>query len=76
MDRYSRQETMIAYWGIGTYWGKAQSNNKKGHLIGHVSSCAGQIPVQVKCKERSCTGVGVMLYELIVMLQRLHSWLV
>lgn len=27
---------MIAYWGIGTYWGQAQSNNKKGHLIGHV----------------------------------------
>ena len=36
VQRYSRQETMIAYWGIGTYWGKAQSNNKKGHLIGHV----------------------------------------
>ncbi len=36
MWRYSRQETMVAYWGIGTYWGKAQSNNKKGHLIGHV----------------------------------------
>jgi hypothetical protein len=27
---------MAAYWGIGTYWGKAQSNNKKGHLIGHI----------------------------------------
>ena len=27
---------MIAYWGIGAHWGKAQSNNKKGHLIGHI----------------------------------------
>lgn len=27
---------MAAYWAIGTYWGKAQSNNKKGHLIGHI----------------------------------------
>ena len=34
--RYTRTEVMAAYWGIGTYWGKAQSNNKKGHLIGHI----------------------------------------
>ena len=27
---------MIAYWGIGTHWGPAKSNNKKGHLIGHI----------------------------------------
>ncbi|CAL8468861.1 g8402 [Coccomyxa elongata] len=33
---YSREQTMAAYWAIGTYWGKAQSNNKKGHLIGHI----------------------------------------
>lgn len=36
VERYSRQEVMIAYWGIGRYWGKAVSNNKKGHLIGHI----------------------------------------
>ena len=36
VGRYSRAEAMAAYWGIGTYWGKAQSNNKKGHLIGHI----------------------------------------
>ena len=50
MERYSRQETMTAYWGIGTYWGKAQSNNKKGHLIGHVS------PGAVACKEQHALG--------------------
>ena len=27
---------MIAYWGMGLYWGPAKSNNKKGHLIGHI----------------------------------------
>ena len=36
VGRYTRAEAMAAYWGIGTYWGKAQSNNKKGHLIGHI----------------------------------------
>lgn len=36
MDRYSAKETCIAYWGLGLYWGKAVSNNKKGHLIGHI----------------------------------------
>ncbi len=36
VQRYTRAQTIIAYWGIGLYWGKAQSNNKKGHLIGHI----------------------------------------
>eukprot|EP00879_Flechtneria_rotunda_P008142 GHRR01008527.1.p1 GENE.GHRR01008527.1~~GHRR01008527.1.p1 ORF type:complete len:362 (+),score=138.84 GHRR01008527.1:379-1464(+) len=36
VDRYSSREIAIAYWGMGLYWGKASSNNKKGHLIGHI----------------------------------------
>lgn len=36
VDRYSRQQTMLAYWGMGTYWGNARPNNNKGHLIGHI----------------------------------------
>ena len=36
VERYSSRETAIAYWGIGLYWGRAVSNNKKGHLIGHI----------------------------------------
>ena len=36
VQRYTREQTISAYWGIGLYWGKAQSNNKKGHLIGHI----------------------------------------
>jgi hypothetical protein len=34
--RLSRKESVVAYWGIGTYLGKALSNNKKGHLVGHI----------------------------------------
>ena len=29
-------ETATAYWGVGTYFGKARSQNAKGHLLGHV----------------------------------------
>lgn len=36
VDRWGRKETVLAYWGIGLYWGRAVSNNKKGHLIGHI----------------------------------------
>ncbi len=27
---------MLAYWGFGLYWGKAVSQNAKGHILGHV----------------------------------------
>lgn len=36
VDRYARQESIIAYWIFGLFWGKAVSQNKKGHLIGHI----------------------------------------
>ena len=29
-------ESATAYWGVGTYFGKARSQNAKGHLLGHV----------------------------------------
>jgi hypothetical protein len=29
-------ESATAYWGIGTYFGNARSQNAKGHLLGHV----------------------------------------
>ena len=29
-------ETATAYWGIGTYFGSARSQNAQGHLAGHV----------------------------------------
>src|SRR4051794_1614692 len=30
------EASATAYWGIGTYFGKARSQNAKGHLLGHV----------------------------------------
>ena len=36
VDRYAREEQAIAYMGIGSHFGKARSQNAKGHLLGHV----------------------------------------
>ncbi|DBB01105.1 hypothetical protein WJX77_002776 [Trebouxia sp. C0004] len=30
------EDVAIAYWGLGTYWGKAQPQNRLHHLLGHV----------------------------------------
>jgi len=29
-------ESATAYWGIGTYFGNARSQNAMGHVLGHV----------------------------------------
>jgi hypothetical protein len=34
-------ESAIAYWGIGTYFGSARSQNAQGHLLGHVYDLGG-----------------------------------
>jgi hypothetical protein len=36
VDRWSREETAIAYMGMGSYLGRPRSQNAKGHLLGHV----------------------------------------
>jgi hypothetical protein len=36
VDDYTRLEQAIAYMGIGSYFGRARSQNAKGHLLGHV----------------------------------------
>ena len=30
------EESATAYWGVGSYFGRARSQNAKGHLLGHV----------------------------------------
>ena len=30
------EESATAYWGVGAYFGKARSQNAKGHLLGHI----------------------------------------
>jgi len=34
-------ESATAYWGIGTYFGSARSQNAKGHLLGHIYDLGG-----------------------------------
>jgi len=34
-------EAAIAYWGVGTYFGSARSQNAKGHLLGHIYDLGG-----------------------------------
>ena len=36
IGRYSVRRRAIAYWGIGTWLGRAVSQNAMGHLLGHV----------------------------------------
>jgi hypothetical protein len=36
VQRWSREETAIAYWGLGTHLGDAVSQNPQGHVLGHV----------------------------------------
>jgi hypothetical protein len=35
-------ESATVYWGIGTYFGSARSQNAQGHLLGHVYDLGGQ----------------------------------
>lgn len=39
----SRLQTAIAFWGIATYFGRAISQNAKGHLLGHVKNLGADI---------------------------------
>lgn len=41
VDRYSRREAAIAYWGIGLRLGVPVSQNGKGHVLGHVKNLTG-----------------------------------
>ena len=36
VERYSIRESATAYFGIGTYFGNARSQNAKGHVLGHI----------------------------------------
>lgn len=33
---YDMEESARVYWGLGTYFGNARSQNAKGHVLGHV----------------------------------------
>jgi hypothetical protein len=36
VEAWSRLQLAVAFFGIGTYWGNARSQNADGHVLGHV----------------------------------------
>ncbi len=41
VERLDREERAIAYFGLGSYLGKAMSQNRHGHILGHVTDLGG-----------------------------------
>lgn len=41
IEDFTKQQAGIAFWGIGTRFGRAISQNAKGHLLGHVKDFGG-----------------------------------
>src|SRR5262247_333186 len=41
LDRFDREETAIAYVGLGCWLGETMSQNKLGHILGHVKDLGG-----------------------------------
>jgi TfdA family taurine catabolism dioxygenase TauD len=41
LDRFDREETAIAYVGLGSWLGETMSQNKLGHILGHVKDLGG-----------------------------------
>ncbi len=39
--RWTRDESAIAYWGLGAHLGDAVSQNPQGHMLGHVKDIGG-----------------------------------
>ena len=44
VDRWSIREAATAYFGIGSHFGNARSQNAKGHVLGHVATSASTPP--------------------------------
>jgi hypothetical protein len=41
LERLDREETAIAYIGLGAHLGQTMSQNKRGHILGHVKDLGG-----------------------------------
>src|SRR5262249_27080470 len=41
IDRFDRQAQAIAYLGMGAYLGRTMSQNRQGHILGHVKDLGG-----------------------------------
>lgn len=65
---WSVEEIATAYWGMGTYWGKAQPQNRLHHLLGHVK--VRHMPSKLNCALHVCL---VTHKDLHVMLGHAHA---
>lgn len=36
IERYTKREAAVIFWGVGRHFGEPRSQNGKGHLLGHV----------------------------------------
>ncbi|HYC46411.1 MAG TPA: TauD/TfdA family dioxygenase [Burkholderiales bacterium] len=43
VDRYTQRQAELVFWGIGTHFGAALPQNRKGELIGHVRDEGGDV---------------------------------
>lgn len=43
VEKYSEDEAAIAFWGLGTHFGTAISQNAAGELLGHVRAEGGEV---------------------------------
>ncbi|KAI3425042.1 hypothetical protein D9Q98_008420 [Chlorella vulgaris] len=43
VQRWTKEQSVLAYWGMGLYWGSVRPINKQGHLVGHIKDI-GQDP--------------------------------
>ena len=70
VERYSRADAQTIYWGIGTHFGDAVSQNGKGHVLGHVKDLemaeddparrGYQTTMKLRYHTDSCDIVGLM----------------
>ncbi len=54
------EDVVIAYWGLGAYWGKAQPQNRLHHLFGSCQSLSALSPT---CLPAQLVCVCTMLWE-------------
>ena len=57
------EESATAYWGIGTYFGSARSQNAKGHLLGHVYDLGGSSETDPNTSQLCDLGAAELPYR-------------
>lgn len=67
VERWSKLQRAVAYFGLGTHWGNARSQNADGHVLGHVKDLGDPNAARLYRTNRrqgyhtdSCDVVGLM----------------